>query len=169
MEELATYRVKLASFLQMTFFGVPCVYYGDEVGMQGGSDPFNRGTYPWRSVDPELREWYRRLAQLRNQTSCLRLGEFQPLHAAGDLYVYARINTGGRNAFGKKADYQMAICAVNRGFEAQQVELDLREFDFNEFDQGIFASRPVQTENGKLIFDIAPVGTEFFLSSMRQG
>ena len=51
----------------MTFVGVPCIYYGDEVGMQGGSDPFNRGTYPWRAIDPDLRQWYTDLGALQKQ------------------------------------------------------------------------------------------------------
>lgn len=37
----------MVSLLQMTFPGVPCIYYGDEAGCQGFEDPFNRGTYPW--------------------------------------------------------------------------------------------------------------------------
>ncbi len=44
---LAGRRLKLLSLVQMTFPGVPCIYYGDEAGLEGYSDPYNRGTYPW--------------------------------------------------------------------------------------------------------------------------
>ena len=37
----------------------PCVYYGDEAGMEGYRDPFNRGCYPWGEEDPDLLAWYR--------------------------------------------------------------------------------------------------------------
>ena len=84
------HRLKLASFMQMTFYGVPCIYYGDEVGMEGGKDPFNRGTYPWRAIDPELREWYTEICRLRNSLLCLRRGFFKPIYADKDVYIYER-------------------------------------------------------------------------------
>ncbi|MEG2668904.1 MAG: glycoside hydrolase family 13 protein [Oscillospiraceae bacterium] len=124
-EKLATHRVKIMAFIQMTFFGVPCIYYGDEVGMQGGKDPFNRGTYPWRNIDPDLQSWYKTLANIRNTNSCLRCGEFLPLLAEDDVYVYARYNNMGKNAFGKKTDNGVMICAVNRSFETQKIEVNL--------------------------------------------
>ena len=50
-KKLADKRQELAVILQMTFPGVPAVYYGDEAGMEGYSDPFNRGVYPWGRED----------------------------------------------------------------------------------------------------------------------
>lgn len=57
--------VKLASALQYTLPGVPCVYYGDEVGMEGFEDPFNRKCYPWGEGDKELLRWYKKLGAVR--------------------------------------------------------------------------------------------------------
>ncbi len=122
MEELATKRLMLGGFLQMTFYGVPCIYYGDEVGMQGGRDPYNRGTYPWRSVDVELQNWFKTMANLRNQSECLMRGDFLPLYAEGDIYVYLRYFKNGKDAFGKKGR-GFALCAVNRNGESRTVEV----------------------------------------------
>ena len=124
-EELATARLRLGAFLQMTFYGVPCIYYGDEVGMEGGKDPYNRGTYPWRHVDISLREWYQHLGTLRNQTLCLKSGYFTPVYAEGDVYVYLRHFVDRKTPLGEKGDDSVALCAVNRAFEERTVTLNL--------------------------------------------
>lgn len=165
-EELATYRLKMLSFVQMTYMGVPCIYYGDEVGMQGGGDPFNRGTYPWRAVDPDLRQWYTELGKLRNNTECLKLGGYKTLYAHGDLYVYARYITGGRDAFGNKAEDSLAVCAINRSFERHHIEIDLSEFgEFSMFSKGILNPEIQPVRNNMIELDVAPVGCEFYLST----
>ncbi|MCL2300897.1 MAG: alpha-amylase family glycosyl hydrolase, partial [Firmicutes bacterium] len=58
-------RLKLCAALQYTLPGNPCVYYGDEAGLQGEKDPFNRACYPWGREDEDLLGWYRALGALR--------------------------------------------------------------------------------------------------------
>ena len=165
-EELATYRLKMLSFVQMTYMGTPCIYYGDEVGMQGGADPFNRGTYPWRAVDPDLRDWYAALGMLRNNTECLKLGEYKTLCAHDDLFVYARYISGGKDAFGSKAEDSLAVCAINRSFKSRRVDIDLSQFgEFSLFSHGITNPEIKPIRNNVLEINIAPLGCEFFLST----
>ena len=85
-------RVRLAVALLMTYPGVPCVYYGDEIGMQGAGDPDCRRCMPWDSAawDGELREYYRTLIALRRSAPALRWGGFQLVYAAGDTLAYLR-------------------------------------------------------------------------------
>ena len=59
--------LKAAAVLQYTLPGVPSLYYGDEVGMQGFGDPFCRGAFPWENEDADLLEFYRALGQLRHK------------------------------------------------------------------------------------------------------
>ena len=73
--QLATDRLLLATVLQYTLPGCPSVYYGDEAGMEGGKDPFNRRPYPWGKEDKVLTAHHRRLGQLRKRCSALRTGE----------------------------------------------------------------------------------------------
>lgn len=73
--ELAVKRLKLASLLQYTLPGVPCVFYGDEVGMQGFEDPLNRGTYPWGKENAELLAHYKKLGALRTNYAEYLTGE----------------------------------------------------------------------------------------------
>lgn len=66
-KQTAVKRLKLASALQYTLPGVPCLYYGDEAGAEGFEDPMNRGTYPWGRENCELLAHYRALGNLRAQ------------------------------------------------------------------------------------------------------
>ena len=72
---LGKQRLALAAVLQYALPGCPSIYYGDEIGMEGGKDPFNRRPYPWGKEDETLRRLFRELGQLRKNTPALRLGD----------------------------------------------------------------------------------------------
>ena len=72
---LAKKRLKLASTLQYVLPGVPCVFYGDEAGVQGYEDPLNRVTYPWGREDEELLSHYRALGAFREKYADYLTGE----------------------------------------------------------------------------------------------
>lgn len=79
----------LASVLQYTLPGVPCVYYGDEAGMEGYEDPFNRRCYPWGSEDEEIIEHYKRLGALRKRAE-LNGGNLKINYASGGVIDFTR-------------------------------------------------------------------------------
>jgi len=85
-------RLKLASALQFTLPGVPCVYYGDEAGMEGGIDPFNRICYPWGDEDTELIAWYKGLSKIRKKYSCFIDGKYTLIEARAGLFAFTRSN-----------------------------------------------------------------------------
>jgi glycosidase len=87
---LAKKRLKQAAALQFTLPGVPCVYYGDEAGMEGGIDPFNRVCYPWGSEDNDLIEWYKTLAKIRKQNNCFKEGQYKLIEARAGLFAFTR-------------------------------------------------------------------------------
>ncbi len=84
--------VRLAAFMLMTYPGVPCIYYGDEIGMEGGPDPDNRRTMIWDSErwDTDLRGFYQRLIALRKASPALRYGGYQQIVAEGGLFAFLR-------------------------------------------------------------------------------
>lgn len=89
-------RMKLAVLFQMTFVGMPCVFYGDEKGMTGVLEEEYRQPMPWSNAGGELQAFYRKAAHLRQQYAALRQGSFRMLFAqcGGGLYHYARETPG---------------------------------------------------------------------------
>ena len=73
--DLAYERLMMASFIQYMLPGCPSIYYGDEAGMEGHKDPFNRRTYPWGREEPALITHYKALGAIRKQEDALRLGD----------------------------------------------------------------------------------------------
>ena len=69
--------LKLASLIQFTLPGVPSIYYGDEIGMEGYSDPFNRRFFDEKRANADLLEWYKALGKLRNNSPVLAKGIFK--------------------------------------------------------------------------------------------
>lgn len=88
--------LRMISAVQFTLPGVPCVYYGDEAGADGGEDPFNRGCYPWGGEDEELIAHYRFLGRLRQEHPVFKSGEFVPVSAALGCVAFERRGEGER-------------------------------------------------------------------------
>ena len=87
--------LKCAAVLQYTLPGVPSVYYGDEAGMQGYKDPFNRGCYPWGNENKELVTFYEFLGKVRLQNKVFKEGDFIPVSSALGCVAYRRFNQFG--------------------------------------------------------------------------
>ncbi|MCL2627629.1 MAG: glycoside hydrolase family 13 protein [Oscillospiraceae bacterium] len=83
-------RLRLAAALQFTLPGVPCVYYGDEAGMEGCIDPFNRICYPWGHEDLELISWYKQLSKIRKENSAFKDGPYTLIEARDGLFAFTR-------------------------------------------------------------------------------
>ena len=91
---LAKERLRAAALLLFCFPGSPTVYYGDEAGMEGFEDPFNRRTYPWGHEDQELLGWFKQLGALRKDHPALRRGTIRYVAADGPLLAFARADDG---------------------------------------------------------------------------
>ena len=86
--------------------------------MQGYKDPFNRRTYPWNGITGAQREnltYVRDISKLRIENDCLRTGFYRTLYAQGDVIVFERYLTEGRDFFGKEGKgAQKVVFALNR-------------------------------------------------------
>ena len=88
--QLGLARLRLAALVLFTFPGAPTIYYGDEAGMEGWEDPFNRAGYPWGREDTELKAWFARLAHLRLDCPALQSGQLHWRWTSGPILAFAR-------------------------------------------------------------------------------
>lgn len=84
--------MELAVLIQMTWPGSPGVYYADEAGQVGWTDPDSRRTYPWGHENTELLEFHRAAIALRKRVKCLKMGSIKQLDAGEGHIAYARFD-----------------------------------------------------------------------------
>ncbi|MDP2369093.1 glycoside hydrolase family 13 protein [Rhodoferax sp.] len=144
----AKQRLRLAVFFQMVFPGAPTVYYGDEVGVTGGDDPYNRATYPWADLggqpDTALLADFKRLIKLRKDHAVLRRGSLDaPLLLDEHLIVLLR-----------QHDARWAITATNNAEVAKiatvLVPPELSNADFTD----ALTGQTVRAVGGTLTFTV---------------
>ena len=112
--------LNLAVAIQMTFEGVPYVYYGDEAGMTGGKDPDNRKTYPWKNEDKELIAFYKKMIKDRNNNEVLSRGDTTFLNLENeDVFAYIRHMENSQE--------NEVLVIVNRSNNENTVSINLKE------------------------------------------
>ncbi len=127
--------LKVGAIIQYTLPGVPSLYYGDEVGVEGYGDPFCRSTYPWGKEDKSLLEFYKLLGAIRRENKVFCSGEFIPVYADYGELMYIR----------KKGDEQILV-ATTRWHNGSTVTI------------------PKEFENAKCLMGQKPDGTTLKLS-----
>lgn len=88
-------RMLLAVSFQFSYPGAPTIYYGDEIGLTGGHDPFNRGPYPWAEDgdtygDASLLQDFQKLASLRRGQDALKKGSLEPQYVDRNVMIFKR-------------------------------------------------------------------------------
>jgi glycosidase len=83
-------RLMLAYAAIATLPGIPSIYYGDEVGLEGYKDPFNRRPFPWGREDHQILEHYRKMGAIRRKNSVYKDGEFNLIALDKDMFVFER-------------------------------------------------------------------------------
>lgn len=101
-----------AVLVQMTWPGAPTIYYGDEVGVCGWTDPDNRRTYPWGDEDIELMDYHSYLTKYHKKLKSLKKGSIKPL-AWGEQYI----------CYGRMKGKEKCVVAVNNGKEDRDLEI----------------------------------------------
>ena len=118
---------RMAYAFQNAYIGASCLYYGDEVLMQGYKDPFNRRTYPWNrltSKQTETLAFFKRIAGLRKVHTCLRTGFYRTLLTDEGAFAFERYLSEGRDYFGHQGTGARKIVFVaNRSEEPLYVNV----------------------------------------------
>lgn len=114
-EAFTRQRLFLALLIISFMPGIPCIYYGDEIGMKGGKDPFNRMCFDPDNGDPAILRFFRRLFAFRKRVSGLESFRFQPRTAEGSFYSFSRAGKEGR-----------LVVAVNSGGQDYLLNLAMK-------------------------------------------
>lgn len=143
-------KLKLAVLFQMTYPGAPVVYYGDEIGMQGGKDPDNRRAFEWTESrqNRDLLGFYRKLIALRNAHPVLRTGTFRSIRRHNDLGLFGYVRELGKD--------KVAVLVNNSG-ESREWTLDVS----SAFKDGTRLSDPLTgksyaVQGGQVPLKLAP-------------
>lgn len=90
-KRIAVRRLKSAYTVLATMPGIPTVFYGDEAGLEGYRDPFNRMPYPWDREDHSILDHYKALGRIRRENKVYESGEYRLLHIDSDFLVFERL------------------------------------------------------------------------------
>ena len=174
---MAKGRFWLAVLLQMTYEGVPSIYYGDEVGMEGLSDPYNRGPFPWgegghAGGDRDCRTMYRNVIQLRQAVPVLTTGSVRPISCGDDVLGWWRLPEGAEladgavgaalpGASGKRAVPGPSACVVvNRNLrESRNVSISSRGAKATE----VISGTELRRDGDSVSLTLGPLGSALVL------
>lgn len=163
-EHIKIARLKLVTLWQMTFPGVPSIYYGDEAGVEGPRDPGNRRTYPWGKENNEIMEWYKTLLALRNHYDVLRTGKWQPLYAKHGLYCFLRIINDKTDVFGQSKKDNVAVILMNRDLEKTiTISLDLSRWCREKLVDVLEDYKVIALKGGRLKISLKPLEGKILL------
>lgn len=108
--------VKLAVAVQMTFEGVPYIYYGDEAGLCGGVDPDNRRTYPWKNEDEDMLSFYKDIIKIRSKNTLLSSGDTDFIYTENNsVFAFIRFNENN----------DRVLILVNRSESTERISLNI--------------------------------------------
>lgn len=145
-------RLMLSALFQMTYLGIPHIYYGDEVGLEGGKDPDNRRTFPWEwrqnNRRSRIHDFYRSLISIRKSYPALRAGSFRSVLTEGKVFGYLREDANQRLLVvlnNETADEKIRIPVVDWGFPGKSLLRDL------------LTNQDHRTKNGMLSLKLEPL------------
>ena len=160
-EEINYGIFRSAVVIQMTWPGAPTIYYGDEAGVCGWTDPDSRRTFPWGKENYELTECHRYLAGIRNQNRAFRTGAFKWLMAENGVIAYGRFN-----------ETQRGVVVVNSESYAQKIRVPVWEAEVagdvmvrvmeTERDRYNAGTLPYPVKDGMLEIEIGPDSSMIF-------
>ena len=131
-----------AVVFQMTWPGAPTIYYGDEAGVCGWTDPDNRRTYPWGHEDQELIDFHKEIIRIHKENSALMRGSYRFLHGSHKMVAYGRFD-----------EHNKVIVIMNNNYEDAELKFSVAELGIP--DRSVLTQLMLTTEEGYILDPIA--------------
>ncbi|MGQ9494554.1 MAG: glycoside hydrolase family 13 protein [Anaerolineae bacterium] len=145
--------LRLAVLFMMCYPGAPCIYYGDEIGMEGGKDPDCRRAFPWdeQQWNKELLAYVKGCIALRKAHPALRRGEYRSLLAKEQVYVFGRrISCAGLPHEGLPGE--TLLCVLNAGKRSWELCVPVQDyFQEGEMLRELWGKGKAIVQNGCLV------------------
>jgi len=144
-------KVKLAFLFLIAYPGAPAIYYGDEIGLEGGKDPDSRRAFPWdeSAWNTDLRRWVKMLISLRKSSPALRRGDYKRLYLdeGNGSYVFARI-----------LGEEKIVVALNAGDHAREMKFPVANLGWENGRtlRSLIGSTPAAVTKGRIAFTLPP-------------
>ena len=149
-------KIRLAVATQMTFEGVPYIYYGDEAGLCGGTDPDNRKTYPWKNEDEDMIEFYKESINTRKKYNVLTNGDTEFIDTNDDdVFGYIRFNDNN----------EKILILINRSLGNKKISINIEENTLEIIDIKYSAKKYLELiskENNEFNLQISPKSFNIF-------
>ena len=144
-------KLKLAMLFQFAYPGAPAIYYGDEIGLEGGKDPDCRRAFPWneKQWNTELRSWVKTLVAVRKGSTALRQGSYQPLYLSESPATYA---------FARSAGTELVIIAMNASSTPVKLSIPVDGFGFTDGQvlKSLLDGQELRVEAGQVNITLKP-------------
>ena len=126
-------------FMQATFPGIAGIYYGDEIGLNGGNEPNNREAFPWNdegSWDLNLQNYIREIMNIKSSNNILKYGNFQLLPNQNDAIVFRRVLRD-----------KSLLCIFNRSEDQKNIKIPSTAHSIEQ----IFGNSAIQLDDGNIL------------------
>lgn len=148
-------KLKLAFLFIFAYPGAPALYYGDEIGLEGGNDPDSRRAFDWDSAHwkGDLRDFLCELIDLRKRRASLRRGDYSRLavHAHDKWYAFARI-----------LGEEKTVVVVNMSENVSHIQVPVKTvWPDGRSVRSLLDNRPFNVENGQINITLPPWGGAF--------
>ena len=148
---IAKRRLRMAYLILASVPGIPAIFYGDEAGLEGYHDPFNRMPYPWGREDHNLINYFRRIGKIRSEYDVYKEGDFELLHIDANTLVFERFD-----------DEYSFVTFVNNTKQLRRVEFsdkakvltssDSSDVDLDFFDMPAYTAQIFKTKRHSYIY-----------------
>lgn len=148
-------RMRMAVLFQLTYWGIPMIYYGDEVGMEGGPDPDCRRPMAWDPVDQDrdLWEWHRMLLSLRRELAPLRRGQIRTWVVEPDKGIYGFLRRQGMETVG---------VVLNNGIRRRRLILEAPDWEDGTHVRERLSDSRIQVKKRRIRFTLSPGESAIF-------